>query len=568
MINIRENISKAIKILKVLNYNFIPLFILILINSFSELLTISLIAPFLITIFDSSGNSLVNESRIISFLLENLNQKLIISALLITIILKSIISIILEKKILIIGVNLKDRLRRAYFKKISENTYEAFMTKDASHYTQLINNLINKFIGELMRFFQFLVELFKVLFLLFFIASIDLHTISVIFVIFIIYVFLFDKNFKKKLSIIGKIENENYKLSFRHINEFTRGIKELVVFEKINEFILKIISTSFKANSFDIKRQFINVISKNLIEPFVVLLIISIYFHNSLIKGMSISDNVIFIILFFYVLLRLKPFLLNSNQIFSVLRYMEDTISEISKDLFIKNNKINELNEKLIKGIEFEKIQINDLFYGYDKKRILFKNFNLIIQPGDIIGIYGQSGSGKSTFFNILSGLLHYEKKNDIKIFPKRNIDNSKYLKSLVGYIPQNPFFFTGSIYENISLKAKINKTEIKKINNLIQNFNLNHILEYESDLTFQESSSTLSGGELQRLAILRSIYFNKKIILIDEGLNSLDKKNLSLVYNTITNLSIKKSITFLIISHNKKHFMHTNKIINFDEFT
>ena len=50
---------------------------------------------------------------------------------------------------------------------------------------------------------------------------------------------------------------------------------------------------------------------------------------------------------------------------------MEDTISEISKDLFIKNNKINELNEKLIKGIEFEKIQINDLFYGYDKKRIL-----------------------------------------------------------------------------------------------------------------------------------------------------------------------------------------------------
>ena len=121
---------------------------------------------------------------------------------------------------------------------------------------------------------------------------------------------------------------------------------------------------------------------------------------------------------------------------------MEDTISEISKDLFIKNNKINELNEKLIKGIEFEKIQINDLFYGYDKKRILFKNFNLIIQPGDIIGIYGQSGSGKSTFFNILSGLLHYEKKNDIKIFPKRNIDNSKYLKSLFGYIPQNPFFF------------------------------------------------------------------------------------------------------------------------------
>ena len=112
--------------------------------------------------------------------------------------------------------------------------------------------------------------------------------------------------------------------------------------------------------------------------------------------------------------------------------------------------------------------------------------------------------------------MLHYEKKNDIKIFPKRNIDNSKYLKSLVGYIPQNPFFFTGSIYENISLKAKINKTEIKKINNLIQNFNLNHILEYESDLTFQESSSTLSGGELQRLAILRSFILIRKL-LIDE---------------------------------------------------
>ena len=76
---------------------------------------------------------------------------------------------------------------------------------------------------------------------------------------------------------------------------------------------------------------------------------------------MSISDNVIFIILFLCSF-KIKTISIELNQIFSVLRYMEDTISEISKDLFIKNNKINEFNEKLIKGIEFEKIQINDLF--------------------------------------------------------------------------------------------------------------------------------------------------------------------------------------------------------------
>ena len=295
-----------------------------------------------------------------------------------------------------------------------------------------------------------------------------------------------------------------------------------------------------------------------------VVLSVLIFYYNSITKDISTNDNLIYIFLIFYILVRFKPFISNLSNLINSLRYMKNTV-DILYDDYSVNKSRNIMYFESIKKIQFDKIIINDLSYRYSDENFVFQKFNLNINRGDIIGIFGKSGTGKSTFLNIISGFLDFD-QSKINIFPKKKISTQRYLKSLIGYIPQNPFFFSGNIYENISLYQKINSKDKENIKNLITTLKLEYILKRGDNYDLKESGAGLSGGELQRIAICRALFFDKKIILIDEGFNSIDTENIKII-NLIINKLSKLGITFIIVSHNKKHFKTTNKIINLDKF-
>ena len=153
---------------------------------------------------------------------------------------------------------------------------------------------------------------------------------------------------------------------------------------------------------------------------------------------------------------------------------------------------------------------------------------------------------------DLISG-IHLLQKGNIKINGKEinRVDYQNNISNFISYLPQNFFILNTTIIENILLDNK-NK-DIAKINNLLTSLNLDNFINDKSlshEYKLGERGSQISGGQKQRLALARSLYKNKKILLLDEFTSSLDKENELLVFKLLN--EIKKDKIIIISTHSQ----------------
>jgi len=203
-------------------------------------------------------------------------------------------------------------------------------------------------------------------------------------------------------------------------------------------------------------------------------------------------------------------------------------------------------------------IELRNINVKYEDKQI-FDNFNLLINEGDLIGIVGEIGSGKSTILKVLSGVTKYE--GDILIGNKSIKDND--ISSIISYIPQNPKLFNRTILENIIYGTDYDPSQI---NEIITKFNLDNFFKsFPQGLETQvgKDGLNISGGQREIIYILRSIIQDKKIILMDEPSGNLNDEYRNIFINMIKNLHNK---TILIVTHDDKIMDLFNRIIVMDK--
>lgn len=198
-------------------------------------------------------------------------------------------------------------------------------------------------------------------------------------------------------------------------------------------------------------------------------------------------------------------------------------------------------------------LKLDNIKYSQNNDDIL-KGINLNIEEGDIISIVGPSGSGKSTLLKICSDLIsatdgdiHYRDKNYKDYNPIE-------LRKNISYCVQIPFLFGDTVYDNLSYSFKIRKKEVDKtlVVEFLEKFNL--------DKSYIEKSvDSLSGGEKQRIALIRNLIFKPDILLLDEVTASLDPENSKVVENIIKDLN-KSGTTVLWITHD---IAQSNSIFN-----
>jgi ABC-type multidrug transport system fused ATPase/permease subunit len=210
-------------------------------------------------------------------------------------------------------------------------------------------------------------------------------------------------------------------------------------------------------------------------------------------------------------------------------------------------------------------IFIQNLTFGYTDKNI-FKNLNLEFKPNETTAIIGGIGSGKSTIAKLIIRLKNYQYGkillNDIEI-NKIPIDN---LRGIIGYIPQHPKLFNRTLYENITygINGKITETQIFDI---LETNEINDIIPDFKRLMNQKvgkNGSLLSGGQRQIVWLLRFLFNNHKIIILDEPTSSLDNKNKEKVIKLIKEL--EKTKTIIIITHDKELLKYVKRIIEFNK--
>ena len=198
-----------------------------------------------------------------------------------------------------------------------------------------------------------------------------------------------------------------------------------------------------------------------------------------------------------------------------------------------------------------DKIKIENLSFKYPKMSTkVFEDASLILNVGEITGLCGESGSGKSTFLNLLSGLDNNFTGNiliDNKNLNKENITWA----DQVAYISQNPFFLDDTIKNNIAYaeeepdeKKLLECIKFSQLESLIDN------LENGINNLIGEDGARLSGGQLQRLAIARALYKDFNILILDESLNALDINNETKIIDILSEL--KKNRIVLLTSHKK----------------
>ena len=177
------------------------------------------------------------------------------------------------------------------------------------------------------------------------------------------------------------------------------------------------------------------------------------------------------------------------------------------------------------------------------------------------IGLFGKSGSGKSTFVDIFSGLL-VPQSGQI-LFDNKNINNYENIwKSKIGYVPQKIYLNNETIKENIAFGQHRDDIDDEKVYQAINKARLNELIENKIENIenlIGENGINLSGGQIQRLGIARAIYRDPEILIFDESTNSLDNETEQEFMKTVNKLKGEKIILF--ISHKTELLNDCNKI-------
>lgn len=193
-------------------------------------------------------------------------------------------------------------------------------------------------------------------------------------------------------------------------------------------------------------------------------------------------------------------------------------------------------------------IVINNLNFNYDNKKI-FENLNLEIKKGEIVGIFGESGIGKSTLLKLILGIIKQDTGEiyfNLNNNTKQKISNET--RNMFTYVPQGKFILSGTIRENLTFVNK-NISEEDLNNALIVSQSREFIDELENglDTKIGERGKGLSEGQIQRLAIARALVSQAPILVLDEITSSLDSKTENEILNNIKNL---KNKTCIIVTH------------------
>ncbi len=398
-----------------------------------------------------------------------------------------------------------------------------------------------------------------------------LNIISKVIILFFIFIFLCFVNFyitflailillsfyfstftflKKKLTEIGKKNNKAMFSRFKFVNESFKNIKFLKLSKNENKFV----EYFFQPSKDDAKTRTLNILYSILPRYIVEIIAFFLIILLSIILVTKNNSNIIeflpMIGIFCMATFRIIPTMQNIYASLTSLRYNMPAFDLISNDLNFQNS-IND-NYEIVNKEKFKKIEVKNLSFRYpdDKNKIYVPNLKIL--SGNILGLCGKSGSGKTTTLDLISGML-LPNSGNIYFNDKEIINKKQDYYQYFGYVPQNSFLFQASLAENISLEnlntIKQSKNIYDRIEKVCKSVDLMHLVDRLDEGIYSKIGSGekgLSQGQIQRVGIARALYQDREILILDESTSSLDL----ITENKIIENIMELEKTIIIVSH------------------
>ena len=376
----------------------------------------------------------------------------------------------------------------------------------------------------------------------------------------------------KSLIVLEKGQIVNLNQNFMiDIFQNTVGYLPEIIIYNLKSFFLKTLAklSQYTARS-GAEIRTISMTPKIYLETFVIIfVVIAIYFSG--LSERSIETNISYLAILAYGAQKTLPLI---NNVYSLAINFKSAVPTVITYLKIldsdnKDNK-NEIDEEDYETLPFkESIKIENISYQYEKNLPnILNNFSFDIAKGERIVIKGETGSGKSTLVNIISGLFSPKKGKILVDGVEINSKNIKNWQKNIAIVPQTVFLNDASVQENVAISLDKNFIDLEKVKEsckIAQIYSFIESLPNKFDQRVGERGVRLSGGQRQRIGIARSLYRDAKVIILDEPTNALDPETEKLVMDSISNLS--KDITLIMISHSDKSLKYFDKIINLDKF-
>lgn len=436
--------------------------------------------------------------------------------------------------------------------------FESFNKKEISIYIkEIIKDVESVFLSIFGNIISIFSEITYIILLLFYlhyliIFSFNFEIIILFFILIFIVYYLFKAS--EKLGILRAI---NEIKTFKTLSDTLSIFRELKLNNQSKQFIDRYKKFLHNYYLSKLYHGLINIAPKFILEFFCIIFFFILYKESSLdITQFFLKFSVLALAMF-----RLIPSFSRLSTYITTALYNFQSIQAIRYNLN-KNIKFvpKKAEYKIINNIKLKNISLS--YYSITESRSfkIFNNFNLYLKKNNIYGIYGASGTGKTTLLNTLIGFVKPQ-KGTIYYNNKKQIFNEISNNFNISFLQQNPTILDENIIINSTLKFSNSIKEINKIKFYLEKFNLNKFLnkKFITDNNI-ESIKSMSGGEKQRIAFVRSIINNPDLLILDEPVSSLDPKNAQKIFNFLRNY--KKDRIIIVTSHKNSEKKFFDKVI------
>ena len=551
-----KNTFKLIEYVGIKKSHIVYLVILLFTSSILEILSLGFILPLVEIFFGIQSTNFFSIEKIEFFVFNTLNlnvsqenlKLILISFFFIFIILSILFRTVVLKYSLKISNDTSSIIGNKIFNAIFEKNYFNFIKTNSA---EILSNIAQKIDDCSLSFFSFLNFLSNFIFSISIILALYLYlplsSLLLFFPIIIFFVLIF-LSIKKKLSLNSHIININRDSLIENTQNGIGLYKEIIINNALNKFKSKF---SFAINTI-YEKKFINTYVSSApriyIEAvgFLFVGILILYSFLSSVEINNLYPNIILCIV------GAQKFLPVSNQIFvssSFIVAKSDSVKTILTYLNINQERIKHKKEYKVNIDTINSINVANLSFKYSNSPYLFQNLNIEIKNKDKIGIYGRSGSGKSTFIDILCGFIEIQDSylvNDQKL---EDI-NIQTFRNKISLVNQYTYIENGTFLDNITSFSD-KPYSIEKVKECIKLADLetfiNQFDKGYDQLIGSPNGLKLSGGQRQKIAIARSLYKSFDLLILDEATNSLDKESEDKIITSILNMN--KIV--IIISHN-----------------
>ena len=403
-----------------------------------------------------------------------------------------------------------------------------------------------------------------------FLLFISLKLAIVCFLLLTAFSFLMTFANQKKIIQMGKDRVRVLQLRLKSIIEGLSGSKIFELTGSRKNLLGEFDNSNIKFAKLSHNLGFRNALPRPSFELFVLLIVGSIfiftYQDQSKITSMLPTLGV-----FLAAAYRLIPSFVRITESIQKFQFHIQSAEKLSRDMkkfesiqFSSKDQAAEI--RFNNSVDFKNVSFS--YYKNTKKESNFvlRGVNFKINKGSKIGIFGVSGSGKSTFLDLFMGLISPQ-SGEILIDGKKIKNIKSSWQKIIGCVPQDVFILDDTIKRNVAFGLKDPAIDVEKVKKAIELANLNEFLKnskFGLETLLGEAGSRLSGGQRQRIGIARALYNEPDILILDEATNALDVQTEKKIVNEI--FLKKEDKTIIFVSHNRDNLIFCDLIYEVKE--